>query len=200
MQALSSSQYKYTTFFVEIQISLTSRNIQATVKMRQFAAACIWRVLYYEEHMANWYSSTSMRGAGGCNSRRFRDRAFLESWVSIWLVSNIYPAPYMVVFHQVTSFDSLLYITFFERMKQREPWDGNKKSLIHTGYCLFDVHVRFLMNRAFSQPTILQWWSPKSPIHYNGKQAKKHAKREALTTFSIYSLALQQPFFTFAWW
>ena len=156
MRVLSSSQYKYTTFFVEIQISLTSRNIQATVKMRQFAAACIWRVLYYEEHMVDWYSQTSMRGAGDCNSRRFRDRAFLESWVSIWLVSNIYPAPYMVVFHQVTSFDSLLYITFSCARNRGNPGDGNKKSLIHTGYCLFDVHVRFLLNRAFSQPTILQ--------------------------------------------
>ena len=50
MQVLSSSQYKYTTFFAEIQIPLTFRNTLTTVKMQQFAAARIWRVLYYEGH------------------------------------------------------------------------------------------------------------------------------------------------------
>ena len=51
MQVLSSSQYKYTTFFAEIQISLTFRNTQATVKMQRFAADGARRVLYYEERM-----------------------------------------------------------------------------------------------------------------------------------------------------
>ena len=52
MRVLSSSQYKYTTFFAEIQIPLTFRNTLAIVKMRRFAAASLWRVLYYEEAMA----------------------------------------------------------------------------------------------------------------------------------------------------
>ena len=51
MRVLSSSQYKYTTFFAEIQIPLTFRNTLATVKMRRFAADEGWRVLYYEERM-----------------------------------------------------------------------------------------------------------------------------------------------------
>ena len=51
VRVLSSSQYKYTTFFAEIQIPLTFRNTYATVKMRRFAAARVWRVLYYEELM-----------------------------------------------------------------------------------------------------------------------------------------------------
>ena len=51
MRVLSSSQYKYTTFFAEIQIPLTFRNTLTTVKMRRFAAARVWRVLYYEELM-----------------------------------------------------------------------------------------------------------------------------------------------------
>ena len=50
VRVLSSSQYKYTTFFAEIQIPLTFRNTRAKVKMRRFAAASIWRVLYYEGH------------------------------------------------------------------------------------------------------------------------------------------------------
>ena len=52
MRVLSSSQYKYTTIFAEIQIPLTFRNTLAKVKMRRFAAASLWRVLYYEEAMA----------------------------------------------------------------------------------------------------------------------------------------------------
>ena len=52
MRVLSSSQYKYTTFFVGIQIPLTFRNTYAIVKMRRFAAASLGRVLYYEEAMA----------------------------------------------------------------------------------------------------------------------------------------------------
>ena len=52
MRVLSSSQYKYTTFFAEIQIPLTFRNTLVTVKMRRFAADGAWRVLYYEERMA----------------------------------------------------------------------------------------------------------------------------------------------------
>ena len=51
MRVLSSSQYKYTTFFAEIQTPLTFRNTLATVKMRRFAADGGWRVLYYEERM-----------------------------------------------------------------------------------------------------------------------------------------------------
>ena len=50
VRVLSSSQYKYTTFFAEIQIPLTFRNTLTTVKMRRFAAASLWRVLYYEAH------------------------------------------------------------------------------------------------------------------------------------------------------
>ena len=51
MRVLSSSQYKYTTFFAEIQIPLTFRNTLATVKMRRFAADGDRLVLYYEERM-----------------------------------------------------------------------------------------------------------------------------------------------------
>ena len=51
VRVLSSSQYKYTTFFAEIQISLTFRNTQATVKMQRFAADGGWLVLSYEERM-----------------------------------------------------------------------------------------------------------------------------------------------------
>ena len=51
MWVLSSSQYKYPTFFVAIQIPLTFRNTLATVKMRRFAADGAGRVLYYEERM-----------------------------------------------------------------------------------------------------------------------------------------------------
>ena len=51
MRALSSSQYKYTTFFAEIQIPLTFRNTPVKVKMRRFAADGARRMLYYEERM-----------------------------------------------------------------------------------------------------------------------------------------------------
>ena len=52
MRVLSSSQYKNTTFFAQIQILLTFRNTLATVKMRRFAADRVWQVLYYEEAVA----------------------------------------------------------------------------------------------------------------------------------------------------
>ena len=42
------SYYKDNTFFREIQIALTLRNTPLTVKMQRFAAAKVWRVLYYE--------------------------------------------------------------------------------------------------------------------------------------------------------
>ena len=48
MRAPSSSLYKDTTFFREIQIALTLRNILSTVNLQRFAAAGVWRVLYYE--------------------------------------------------------------------------------------------------------------------------------------------------------
>ena len=48
VRVLSSSQYKYTTFFAKIQIPLAFRNNLTTVKMRRFAAAILWRVLHYE--------------------------------------------------------------------------------------------------------------------------------------------------------
>ena len=51
VRVLSSSQYKYTTFFAEIQIPLTFRNTLAIVKTRRFAADGAIRVLYYEERM-----------------------------------------------------------------------------------------------------------------------------------------------------
>ena len=51
VRVLSSSQYKYTTFFAEIQIPLTFRNPLATVNMLRFAADGARRVLYYEERM-----------------------------------------------------------------------------------------------------------------------------------------------------
>ena len=51
MRVLSSSQYKYTTFFAEIQIPLTFRNTLAIVKMRRFAADGARRMLYYEERI-----------------------------------------------------------------------------------------------------------------------------------------------------
>ena len=49
VQVLSSLQYKYTTFFVEIQIPLTFRNTLTTVNMLRFAAEGDPDVLYYEE-------------------------------------------------------------------------------------------------------------------------------------------------------
>ena len=45
---LSSTQYKYTTFFAEIQIALTFRNTHRIVKMQRFAADGVSPVLYYE--------------------------------------------------------------------------------------------------------------------------------------------------------
>ena len=48
VRVLSSSQYKYTTFFAKIQIPLAFRNNLTSVKMRRFAAAILWRVLHYE--------------------------------------------------------------------------------------------------------------------------------------------------------
>ena len=51
MRVLSSLQYKYTTFFAEIQILLTFRNTWATVKMQRFAADGGRQVLYYEGRM-----------------------------------------------------------------------------------------------------------------------------------------------------
>ena len=48
LRALSSSQYKYTTFSREIQIALTFRNNRRNVKMQRFAADGGWQVLYYE--------------------------------------------------------------------------------------------------------------------------------------------------------
>ena len=65
MRVLSSSQYKYTTFFAQIQIPLTFRNTLAKVKMQQFAAAPLWRVLYYEEHMAGSIPRHEIGGAEG---------------------------------------------------------------------------------------------------------------------------------------
>ena len=65
MQVLSSSQYKYTTFFAQIQIPLTFRNTLAKVKMQQFAADGGWRVLYYEEHMAGSIPRHEIGGAEG---------------------------------------------------------------------------------------------------------------------------------------
>ena len=65
MQVLSSSQYKYTTFFAETQILLTFRNTLAKVKMRRFAAASLWRVLYYEAHTWTMVSLGTEAGAEG---------------------------------------------------------------------------------------------------------------------------------------
>ena len=65
MRVLSSSQYKYTTFFAEIQIPLTFRNTLAIVKMRQFAADGVGRVLYYEVCMEGgipWHESWGAEG------------------------------------------------------------------------------------------------------------------------------------------
>ena len=68
MRVLSSLQYKYTTFFAQIQILLTFRNTLAIVKMRRFAAACLWLVLYYEEH--RW--EVAFLGAKeGCSGSKF---------------------------------------------------------------------------------------------------------------------------------
>ena len=52
MRALSSSLYKDTTFFREIQIALTFRNTPRNVKMQRFAADGVGQVLYYEA--AQW--------------------------------------------------------------------------------------------------------------------------------------------------
>ena len=65
VRVLSSSQYKYTTFFVEIQIPLTFRNTLATVNMQQFAADGVRRVLYYEEHRRKMVASARERGREG---------------------------------------------------------------------------------------------------------------------------------------
>ena len=65
MRVLSSSQYKYTTFFAEIQIPLTFRNTQPTVNMRRFAADGARRVLYYEEYMGGDIPRHEKSGAEG---------------------------------------------------------------------------------------------------------------------------------------
>ena len=54
--------YKDNTFSREIQIPLTFRNTWATVKMQRFAAASLWRVLYYEGHMEGEHPSARKRG------------------------------------------------------------------------------------------------------------------------------------------
>ena len=65
VRVLSSSQYKYTTFFAELQIPLTFRNTPRIVKMQRFAAASLKRVLYYEVHMEGWHLSVRTRGTVG---------------------------------------------------------------------------------------------------------------------------------------
>ena len=47
-RVLSSSLYKDTTFFAEIQIALTFRNKPSNVKKTRFAADGVWHVLSYE--------------------------------------------------------------------------------------------------------------------------------------------------------
>ena len=46
-----------------MQILLTFRNTLVKVKMRQFAADGVWRVLYYEEHTWQVAASARKRGA-----------------------------------------------------------------------------------------------------------------------------------------
>ena len=84
MRVLSSSQYKYTTFFAEIQIPLTFRNTLGKLKcgdlqQRAFGACYITR--------STWKVGILLheRGAQRVNTHRFRDRAktgwaFVGSW------------------------------------------------------------------------------------------------------------------------
>ena len=60
LRASSSSLYKYTTFFGEIQIALTFRNNPRNVKMQRFAAARGPEVLYYEALQRIYYSKRSV--------------------------------------------------------------------------------------------------------------------------------------------
>ena len=88
--ALSSSLYKYTTFFREIQIALTFRNSPRNVKMQRFAAARVGHVLYYEDLVLVGYSRDSTRASSLLVSRKT-----FESSVSIYpygstLITNLY--------------------------------------------------------------------------------------------------------------
>ena len=65
---LSSTQYKYTTFFAEIQIALTFRNTLRNVKMQRFAAATGGCVLYYEARSLRSLVSTQPAAASSTNS------------------------------------------------------------------------------------------------------------------------------------
>ena len=70
--ALSSSLYKYTTFFGKMQIALTFRNTPWTVKKTRFAQASGWRVLYYEARMGR--RPHTARGDRWQNTHRFLHR------------------------------------------------------------------------------------------------------------------------------
>ena len=61
MRVLSSSLYKDTTFFREIQIVLTFEYISGNVKKTRFAAARVGLVLYYEAHAATRLSTARER-------------------------------------------------------------------------------------------------------------------------------------------
>ena len=61
-------------FFVQYKGRNTSE-IEATVKMRRFAAASIWRKLYYVGHSWKAVARGTKAGRRGLNTHRFRDRA-----------------------------------------------------------------------------------------------------------------------------
>ena len=71
LRAFSSSLYKDTTFFCEIQMTLTFRNNLSNVKMQRFAAARFCYVLYYEARSESWIRQR-VRDAQLRNTHGFR--------------------------------------------------------------------------------------------------------------------------------
>ena len=110
---LSSSQYKYTTFFAQIQILLTFRNTLTTVKMRRFAAARVGAMLYYEtgknvswQRRYRWKQKIANGGwqFSTCNT------VFTEKNNSLpWLVKK-----------------TLYFCIYIEREKSARPLDGHR--------------------------------------------------------------------------
>ena len=62
-------------------LRLTFRNTPAKVKMRRFAAASIWRVLYYEGHTWKATSLGAKKGRRGLNPHRLRFRTIFLLFV-----------------------------------------------------------------------------------------------------------------------
>ena len=84
MRALSSSLYKDTTFFAEIQIALTFRNTPRNVKMQRFAADGVGQVLYYEAAHSEQVIAIGEALGEGALPRLPTPVNKMESWDSIF--------------------------------------------------------------------------------------------------------------------